>query len=397
MNSFPPMPDVQPDYGIPDDPFHPPEEAEAPPAARPAEERQPLPRAGADAQTPRPPRRRRADRNREAENPSPAEAQDSPAAPAREPKAAPPRDFAPPVTVTADGSRFEPPARAEVPDWLRTAQRLNPSPYERPGYERPMGPRVQAAPRAEEGQRRYAPPVAAPSAPPADPSSESWQVEADDPDAPRELPAWVRKAPWLGIAAFVAVMTAITVWILGMQYENQTRQILDERAAREQALYETYPLKYEELIEQKAEKYNLSPAFVAAIMLNESSFRPDATSSVDARGLMQLMDDTAGWIHGKLRRTDPYDFNDLYDPETNVEFGCWYLQFLSERFRGDPILVAAAFHAGQGEVQNWLNSSLYSSDSLTIALDRLPEGPTKQYVGRVLNAFAVYKRLYYGG
>lgn len=381
MNSFPPMPDEQPDYGIPDDPFHPPEEAE--------QEKRPQPREAPEADAPRPARRRRADRNREAENPPVADAQ-----------AAPVRDFAPPVTVTADGSRFEPPARAEVPDWLRTAQRLNPSPYERPSYERPTGPRVQTAPRAEEGQPRYARPVpaaAAPSAPPAPPEEAGWQVEEDEPDTPRELPAWVRKAPWLGIAAFVAVMAAIAVWILGMQYEAQTQRILDERAAQEQALYETYPLKYEELIQQKAEKYNLSPAFVAAIMLNESSFRPDATSSVDARGLMQLMDDTAGWIHGKLKRTDPYDFNDLYDPETNVEFGCWYLQFLSERFRGDPILVAAAFHAGQGEVQNWLNSSLYSSDSLTIALDRLPEGPTKQYVGRVLNAFAAYKRLYYGG
>jgi len=389
MNPFVPMPDEQPDYGIPDDPFHPPEEAETP--AEHAGEKQAMPREAVDAPVPRPPRRRRADRNREAENPP--FAQDSPAASAREPQTAPVQDFAPPVTVTADGSRFEPPARAEVPDWLRTAQRLNPSPYERPA----AGPRVQAAPRAEEGQPRYAPPVAAPSAPPAYPAEAGWQVEEDEPDAPRELPDWVRKAPWLGIAAFVAVMTAITVWILGMQYENQTRRILDERAAQEQALYETYPLKYEELIQQKAEKYNLSPAFVAAIMLNESSFRPDATSSVDARGLMQLMDDTAGWIHGKLKRTDPYDFNDLYDPETNVEFGCWYLQFLSERFRGDPILVAAAFHAGQGEVQNWLNSSLYSSDNLTIALSRLPEGPTKQYVGRVLNAFAAYKRLYYGG
>lgn len=394
MNAFPPPPETQPDYGIPDDPFHPPKEAETP--AEPAAEKESPPREafGSAAQPPRPPRRRRADRNREAEEQASAQSRDG--------LDAQPPSPAPPVTVTADGSRFEPPARAEVPDWLLTAKRLNPSPYERPGYERPMGPRVQAAPRAEEGQPRYAPSVAASAAPSA-PSApeyapqETWAVEEDEPDAPRELPAWVRKVPWLGIAAFVAVMTAITVWILGMQYATQTRQVLDERAARQQALYDTYPLKYEELIQQKAEKYNLSPAFVAAIMLNESSFRPDATSSVNARGLMQLMDDTAGWIHGKLNLTAPYDFDALYDPETNAEFGCWYLHFLSERFRGDPILVAAAFHAGQGEVQNWLNSSLYSSDNLTIALDRLPEGPTKQYVGRVLSAFAAYKRLYYGG
>lgn len=390
MNAFPPPPDTQPDYGIPDDPFHPPKEAETP--AEPAGEKESLPReaSGAAAQPSRPPRRRRADRNREADEQTFPQSRDGLDAQAPSP--------APPVTVTADGSRFEPPARAEVPDWLLTAQRLNPSPYERPI----AGPRVQAAPRADAGAPRYAPSAAASAAPSAPPAPgyappEDWEVEEDEPETPRELPAWVRKAPWLGIAAFVAVMAAIAVWIQGMQYETQTRQVLDERAAQEQALYETYPLKYEELIQQKAEKYNLSPAFVAAIMLNESSFRPDATSSVNARGLMQLMDDTAGWIHGKLKRTDPYDFNDLYDPEINVEFGCWYLQFLSERFRGDPILVAAAFHAGQGEVQNWLNSSLYSSDNLTIALGRLPEGPTKQYVCRVLSAFAAYKRLYYGG
>lgn len=366
MNTFP---DTQPDYGIPDDPFHPPE------AAQPTPERESPPSGAA------PVRRRRADRNREmnTENTAPAPA----------PKAAP----RPPVTAGADGPRFDPPARAEVPDWLLTAQRLNPSPR-----ERPAGPRVQAAPRADAQEGRYAPPVsraAAPSAPPA--PAAAWEVQEDGEETPFELPAWVRKVPWLGIAAFVAVMAAIVVWITGMQFEQQTRQVLDEREAREQALYETYPLQYEELIQEKAEKYNLSPAFVAAIMLNESSFRPDATSSVGARGLMQLMDDTAEWIHGKLDLTTPYSFDNLYDPETNAEFGCWYLQFLSERFRGDPILVAAAFHAGQGEVQNWLNSSLYSTDNLTIALARLPEGPTKQYVGRVLSAFAAYKRLYYGG
>ena len=90
-----------------------------------------------------------------------------------------------------------------------------------------------------------------------------------------------------------------------------------------------------------------------------------------------------------------YDFDAMYDAETNVEYGCWYLNFLSERFRGDPVLVAAAFHAGQGQVQNWLNDSRYSSDKLTIRLENMADGPTKQYAARVLNAFAAYKRLYY--
>ena len=112
---------------------------------------------------------------------------------------------------------------------------------------------------------------------------------------------------------------------------------------------------------------------------------------------MQLMDETAEWIHGKLDWAEPYSFDLMYDPATNAEFGCWYLNYLSGLFNGDPILVAAAFHAGQGEVRNWLNSSEYSADGRTIRLENMIEGNTKRYVTRVLSAFAVYKRLYFGG
>ena len=62
---------------------------------------------------------------------------------------------------------------------------------------------------------------------------------------------------------------------------------------------------------------------------------------------------------------------------------------------GDPLLVAMASHAGGNQVQNWLNTSLYSTDGLTIVLDNLPDGPTKQYAIRVKRDFAIYRRLYY--
>ena len=133
-------------------------------------------------------------------------------------------------------------------------------------------------------------------------------------------------------------------------------------------------------------------------MLNESSFRPEATAaSTGARGLMQMMDETAEWIYRKLDLTGGYNFDDMYNPQMNAEFGCWYLNYLSEQFYGDAILVAAAFHAGQGEVRNWLNSSEYSRDGRTIRLEDMIDGRTKQYVRRVLDDFAAYKRLYYGG
>ena len=221
---------------------------------------------------------------------------------------------------------------------------------------------------------------------------QGWHVEAEEEQEPRRARISI---PWLGIAAFACVFAAIGLWIARMSMDRQTEQVLAARAAQEEAIREAHPLRYEELIEEKAGKYNLSPAFVAAIVLNESSFRPDAESSVGARGLMQLMEDTAGWIYEKMGGTGAYSFDSMYDAETNVEYGCWYLNFLSERFRGDPVLVAASFHAGQGEVQNWLNDSRYSQDGLTIALENMIDGPTKQYATRVLNDYAAYKRIYY--
>ena len=106
------------------------------------------------------------------------------------------------------------------------------------------------------------------------------------------------------------------------------------------------------------------------------------------------MEDTAADI-AKALNVENYSFDLLYDAETNVTFGCYYLGRLSQRFRGDPLLVAMAYHAGGNQVQNWLNTSLYSTDGQTILLDNLPDGPTKQYAVRVKRDFAIYRRLYY--
>ena len=150
------------------------------------------------------------------------------------------------------------------------------------------------------------------------------------------------------------------------------------------------------MIERNAEKNNLSPAFVAAIILNESSFQSAAESSVGARGLMQLMPETAEWIAAKIR-LQGYAFERMYDPESNILFGCWYLNYLSSLFHGDPVCVACAYHAGQGQVTGWLSDSRYSTDGVTLDLSRMPEGPTKTYAGRVIRAYGIYQTLYFNG
>ena len=223
---------------------------------------------------------------------------------------------------------------------------------------------------------------------------EGWEEEPEEGQGD-EKPKL--KIPVLGIATFAVAMLVVLLWILQMSFVNQKEDVLVARAAVEQKLENNHPYRYRDLIEREATANNLHPAFVAAIVLNESSFNPKAESDVGARGLMQMMPDTAKWVHDKMGLTDEYNFDQMYDADTNVHYACWYLAFLCERFHNDPILVSAAFHAGQNTVQNWLNDSRYSTDSQSISLDKMTEGPTKNYATRVLKAFATYRRLYYEG
>ena len=171
---------------------------------------------------------------------------------------------------------------------------------------------------------------------------------------------------------------------------NRQQKHIEEQ----EAIDNNYPLYYAEEIRKTAAEYHLSPALVAAVIRNESSFRPTIESPVGAMGLMQLMPATAEWIAGKLH-VDNYSFNMMKDPAKNIRFGCWYLSYLSSLFNSDPYCVVCAYHAGQGEVTGWRSNPLYSSDHKTLIPNNLPEGPTKQYAGRVTRDYGIYQAKYY--
>jgi hypothetical protein len=98
-----------------------------------------------------------------------------------------------------------------------------------------------------------------------------------------------------------------------------------------------------DLIHEKAEKYQVDPSLVAAVVETESRFRSGARSSVGARGLMQLMPRTGRWMGA----------GNLYDPEQNVDAGVKYIKYLSERFDGDLKKTIAAYNAGEGNVRRY--------------------------------------------
>ena len=209
----------------------------------------------------------------------------------------------------------------------------------------------------------------------------------------RSTPEW-RMPPWLtGCLTGMLLLVMVLLAAQGLM-QAYLRQRADEREAAYRRVVDSHPIYYKDLIEQYAAENNLKPAFVAAIILNESSFRTDAESSVGARGLMQLMPDTAEWIAGKLDM-DYFHFDFMYDAEMNIRFGTWYLGYLSRLFRGDPVSVASAYHAGQGTVTRWLSDESKTRDGVSLNLDSLSDGPTKTYAGRVTQAYAIYEALYY--
>ena len=158
-----------------------------------------------------------------------------------------------------------------------------------------------------------------------------------------------------------------------------------------QKALQNYPVAYTEYISQYATKYDLDPYLVQSIMRCESSNNPLAISKVGAIGLMQIMPDTGEWIGHKIDPDLAYSLDMLEDPATNIEYGCWYLNFLSNRFDGSAMEMIAAYNAGHGSVEKWLDDPRFSENG---TLTTSPFEDTARYYANVMLAYENYTTLY---
>ena len=149
-----------------------------------------------------------------------------------------------------------------------------------------------------------------------------------------------------------------------------------------------YPLRYEDEITASAATHGVDPYLVAAVIRSESSWDPEASSHQGARGLMQLMPETAqdmvakGLVDGKR-----YSYENLEDPTVNIEYGCAYLSYLLTYFNGATDRAIAAYNAGMGNVDGWAKQDKLLHNAITF-----PE--TQAYLVRVNMAKARYQELY---
>ena len=148
-----------------------------------------------------------------------------------------------------------------------------------------------------------------------------------------------------------------------------------------------YPLLYKDEITAVSVKYGIDAALVFAVVRTESGFDPLTVSAQGATGLMQILPSTGKYIADK-RGIAEYD---LFNVKTNLDFGCYYWQYLSERFYGIKE-TAAAYNAGEGTVSGWLKNREYSSDGKH--LESIPYKETRDYVKKICESLKRYKKLY---
>ncbi len=147
-----------------------------------------------------------------------------------------------------------------------------------------------------------------------------------------------------------------------------------------------YPVKYQEEIAKYADSYSLDRTMVASLINEESSFNPNAVSKTGAIGLMQITPSTGYFVASQLGETN-YDDSKLFDPETNIKYGCYYLKYLREKFV-DTKVVLTAYNAGETTVRLWLKNKEYSTDGVT--LSKVPYNVTDNYTTRILTGMSHY-------
>lgn len=155
--------------------------------------------------------------------------------------------------------------------------------------------------------------------------------------------------------------------------------------------HQSYPIKYEEIVEENAKENDLPTSLIYAVIRTESSFRPDVESHANAKGLMQLTPDTFDFIVMKTGRNE-LTIDQIFEPEVNIYCGSWYLRFLLDRYDQNLPVALAAYNAGMGNVGKWLKDEAYSSDGVNLHTIPFPE--TENYVKKVMDAKAKYEELY---
>jgi soluble lytic murein transglycosylase len=200
-----------------------------------------------------------------------------------------------------------------------------------------------------------------------------------------------------------SVIQATLAWVYNRQSEYRRGTLLMKRAYPQyltaggetlppEMLRVVYPLDFWSLIRPHAERRQLDPYLMAALVAQESTFIPDIRSPANAIGLMQIVPST-GRRYARVLGIRRFSPSMLQRPETNVQLGTAYYSDLVRRF-GDDHLALASYNAGEHRVVRWIAERPgLDRDEF---IDDIPFPETQNYVKRILGMAEDYRRLYGG-
>lgn len=164
---------------------------------------------------------------------------------------------------------------------------------------------------------------------------------------------------------------------------------IDYKTIRNQILTKIYKQEYTEYVKKYAKEYDVDEYLIYAIIKAESNFDHDAISHREAKGLMQLMYPTAEDI---AKRIDiEINEENILEPEININLGTKYISMLIQKYNNIN-LALAAYNAGSGNVDGWIEKGILKSDGTDI--ENVPFAETNNYVRKILRDYEIYINIY---
>ena len=156
-------------------------------------------------------------------------------------------------------------------------------------------------------------------------------------------------------------------------------------------LKKIYKTNYSEYVYKYSKENNIDPLLTFAIIKAESNFNRNIKSKSGAIGLMQLMESTAveqaEEVNEEIIVTES-----LYNPEVNIKIGTKYYSKLIKKYNNNMLLALAAYNAGIGNVDNWIEQGTIKEDASDI--ENIPFKETNNYVRKIVRDYKIYQNLY---
>lgn len=157
-------------------------------------------------------------------------------------------------------------------------------------------------------------------------------------------------------------------------------------------LQERFPLAWDDQFKRFTSDKSIPQSYAMAIARQESAWNPKARSPVGASGLMQIMPATAQHTVQMYSIPGYINSSQLLDPQTNIQIGTQYLEYVYQQFSQNRIFASAAYNAGPSRVKTWLGNSGGRLDSVAF-IETIPFSETRGYVKNVLAYDAYYRHL----